>query len=533
MDAGPTRPARRGLERWILAAGPLACAALSVGLGQSTAWDLRNYHWYNPYALLTGRMGFDQAVAHHATYYNPLIDLPLYGLAQVLPGWACAAALGAIQGLNFTFLYLIARAALSPEFLWPRPAAFALAALGVSGGYAIVLLGTTYYDNVVSVPVLASLWLILKHRAAFEAGPYAPASRAAILAGALTGFAVGLKLPTAPFGLALLAALLAARAPWPRRLRLTFEGGLAAFAGLMLAGGWWMAVLWAETGNPLFPYFNELFRSDLVSASSFRDQRFIPDSGREALLFPFLFAADWRVASDWPVQDWKIAAAYVLVPVAAIVAAIRMASTLPIVPWTAARILFAWSAAAYLSWIAVFGIARYVAPLEMIAPLLIVAAVGLLPLAPVLRGGLATAVLAACVLSATLYKGPRAPFADRMVEVEVPPIARPEATMALMTGVEPMAFVIPSFPSAVPFLRVDGFLIGPGADVPYVRRMIGRIDEHLARGGDLFTLFAWEETGRGDAALRAYGLARTEPCAPVRSNLTRSLAWCRVERAAR
>ena len=76
MTSTPARatPAR---ELWPFIVGPLAVAALSLWLGQSTSWDLRNYHWYNPYALLTGRMGFDAAVAHHATYYNPLIDLPL------------------------------------------------------------------------------------------------------------------------------------------------------------------------------------------------------------------------------------------------------------------------------------------------------------------------------------------------------------------------------------------------------------------------------------------------------------------------
>ena len=55
MTSTPARatPAR---ELWPFIVGPLAVAALSLWLGQSTSWDLRNYHWYNPYALLTGRM---------------------------------------------------------------------------------------------------------------------------------------------------------------------------------------------------------------------------------------------------------------------------------------------------------------------------------------------------------------------------------------------------------------------------------------------------------------------------------------------
>src|SRR4030095_718030 len=38
---------------------PLAFGALAIALGQDANWDLRNYHWYNPYALLTGRFRFD------------------------------------------------------------------------------------------------------------------------------------------------------------------------------------------------------------------------------------------------------------------------------------------------------------------------------------------------------------------------------------------------------------------------------------------------------------------------------------------
>ena len=56
-----------------------------VALGKDMSWDFRNYHWYAPYAFLNGRMGFDVAVAHQATYYNPLLDVPFYWLASHTP----------------------------------------------------------------------------------------------------------------------------------------------------------------------------------------------------------------------------------------------------------------------------------------------------------------------------------------------------------------------------------------------------------------------------------------------------------------
>lgn len=515
-------------EIWPFIAGPLAIAALSLWLGQSTSWDLRNYHWYNPYALLTGRMGFDAAVAHHATYYNPLIDLPLWVVGHIGPGWVAGAFLGLVQGLNFSFLYLIARDAMAPEIVMRRAFAALVAALGVAGGYAVILTGTTYYDNVVSIPVLASLWLIVKHRVTLDAGDGRAARRVVMIAGLLTGVAVGLKLPTAPFGLAVLAAVALAPSLTGRRIALVFWCGLAAFAGLTLASGWWFFVLWRETGNPLFPYFNDLIGSTLILDASYRDTRFLPGSFLDALTLPFRFADNWRVSSDWAVNDWRIAFAYVAVPLALILSALGMKSAAPIVPRGAARILFAFAIAAYVSWIAVFAIYRYITPLEMIAPLLIVTALGLIALPGGVRRLAVAAALIGVVALTTLYKGNRAPFADAMVRVDAPAIARPEATLALMTGVEPMGFVIPAFPPAIAFLRIDGYLVGPEKDTAFLISMKERISAHLAAGGDLFTLYLPAETGRGDKALGLIGLMRTEDCVDVTSNLNPALRWCRV-----
>src|SRR5262245_55289396 len=84
---------------------PFAFGALAVVLGQDANWDLRNYHWYNPYALLTGRFEFDLAPA---SYYNSILDVPLYLLAQHAPARVCGLLLGVVQGLNFIPLYVLA-----------------------------------------------------------------------------------------------------------------------------------------------------------------------------------------------------------------------------------------------------------------------------------------------------------------------------------------------------------------------------------------------------------------------------------------
>lgn len=521
----------RFAEPLLLAFGPIATAALSVWLGQSMSWDLRNYHWYNPYALLNGRIGFDIAVAHHATYYNPVIDLPLWLVGNAAPAWVAAAFLGLVQGLNFSFLYLLARDALAPELILRRGIAALLALLGVAGGFAVILVGTTYYDNTVSVPVIAALWLIVKHRVTLDAGAWRVARRIAIIVGLLAGLAVGLKLPTAPFGVGIVAAIAFAPSLHGRRLAVVAACGLAAFASLMVVSGWWFFVLWRETGNPIFPYFNDLIGSSLMLDVSYRDTRYIPATLWDAVLLPFRFAQDWHVSSDWLVNDWRIAFAYVAVPFGALLLSTGLTSSAPITGKRVARILFAFAIFAYLPWLKIFSIYRYITALEMVAPLLIVAAIGALPLAMRWRGGLAAGTLAAMVALTTLYAGDRTPFTSKMVEVGAPKIARPHDTMALMTGYEPMAFVIPFFPPDIAFLRVDGFLVGPESKTPYLKAMTDRIEAHLQKGGDLFTLYVPYEQDRGDGALDQVGLTRTADCTPVESNIGPTLFWCRVVRS--
>ena len=45
-------------------------------------WDFANYHYYNAYAFLNNRLNYDIAPASVNTFFNPLIELPLYFLIQ-------------------------------------------------------------------------------------------------------------------------------------------------------------------------------------------------------------------------------------------------------------------------------------------------------------------------------------------------------------------------------------------------------------------------------------------------------------------
>jgi hypothetical protein len=207
---------------------------LVVARGRNADWDFRNYHWYNPYAWLTGRRGFDVAVAHHATYYNPLPDVPAYLAAQVLPGWTVAFLLGCVHGLNLVLLYRLARHALAAQ---PNTraewVALGLALAGSTGGMALILVGNPSNDLTVSVLVLLALLAIVRA----EPQPAGGGVARFALAGIACGTAIGLKLTMAPFAFGLAAGVFAMRAPLHTRLARTTALGIGGALGVLAFGG--------------------------------------------------------------------------------------------------------------------------------------------------------------------------------------------------------------------------------------------------------------------------------------------------------
>ncbi len=111
--------------------------------------------------------------------------------------------------------------------------------------------------------------------------------------------------------------------------------------------------------------------------------------------------------------------------------------------------------------------------------------------------------------------------------MKVPALTDPAHTIVLMTGAEPMAYVIPYFPPAVSFLRVDGYLARYDDDSGLSREMRARIFAHI---GPLFVLY--NDPSRTEKVMAWLKLRRAgSDCTAVTSNIGGPLDFCRVERA--
>jgi hypothetical protein len=527
VSSSPASHARLARGEWLFLAATVAVwAVFVVCRGEDRAWDFRNYHWYIPYAFLNGRLGFDTAVAHQATYYNPFLDIPFYLLATHVRSWIALGMLGAVQGANTVPIYLIARSIFQVRQREIIAAIMALFAM--TGSLTIYLAGTTYYDNVMSVFVLGGLALIVTQREQLRDGSLFAGSSIALAAAFPVGCAVGLKLPEAPFALGFAAAL--AILPGDARHRSTrlLAGGIGGVAGVALCAGYWFVKMGHLTGNPLFPYFNQYFHSPLALAASYRDMRFIPTSLRLQLLFPLLFSIDWRVADDLPFQDVRVGLAYILVIVTVPLALFVRRAREAIVAPDAAAALLAFAVVSYVAWLKIFGIYRYILLLEILAPLLIAVCVALWPLASRTRLTIAGALLVGVLCLTRAELTDRAPVSDPYIQVTVPAIAHPDRTMILMTGETPMGYLVPSLPPQIPVVRIDGWMIRPDDGSPLTAETRVHVQKF---GGDLYVIFNAFEAIRNRDALKAYGFAiRAPACRDIVTNLGSAYAFCPLQR---
>jgi hypothetical protein len=500
------------LVRSLLGLTPLVFGLSVLWLGQDVSWDLRNYHFYNPFAFLTGRMGHDVAVSHVATYYNPLMYIPFYYAVSSLPPKAMGFMLGFLPGLNVFPLFAIARQVV--DLGHPGKTAWfclALTLTAMLGMINLAEIGTSYGDNILSLPVLGALWLIVRFRerlcASVRRGwPIAAA------AGLLAGSALGLKQPFAIYCVGLCIAFFALPAPFWRRFALAFIFGLAVLAGTALTSGFWLLEMWRRFQNPLFPYFNEIFQSPWAYIGSYRDDRFIPRTLAMWLLFPFWFTVDPTQVGEIGFRDLRFPLLYALL-LALLVCNLRRKRGQSGGTATRAgdadsramnRFLAVFMAVSFLLWMKMFAVYRYAIVCEFMVPLTLFLVMGAVLRNPKRQ---VRAVLAALVfLIVTIDPGHwgRRPWTSDYFDVSLPALAGEPGLMVLVIGHDPVAYMIPFFRPEVRFLRIQGFLTGPSATLNETDRLMMRaLKEHNGPAAILYRIY---EEWNALNALEFYGL---------------------------
>ena len=494
MSSGPIRQPQREWTIAGLVAGVLAFGVLAADWGVSTNWDLRNYHLYDAWALLHDRAALDVAPAQLQTWFNPLLQVPFYLSAAHLPAPLHLFLLGVLQGLNGVLLYLLARRLLPPALQRDGTAmALGTALAGVTTATVLGQLGTTIGDNLVSLAALGALQLALR--------PEGPTMARAGIAGLLLGAGTALKLTLAPIavGLALAIALCAPRPNRPRLLVVLGIGGAAGFAAF---GGWWMWRLWQQFGNPLYPQFGSTFPGPWDPPFPIRDTRFLPSPAWRGWLWPFAPVHDWRLVSDIKFRDLRVPA----LALGALLLPWWRAPRVDHVARGAGDALLPGLAVAYLAWLFLFGYHRYVAVVEMLAPLaLLLLLARAWPQARHLRKT-AAVLLVLLALTTNPPNWGHAPRALRVLEIALPREVPVQGAMVLLASVAPTGFLAPAWPESTRFVRVQSNFHGePWPPHALDHRVAQAIDGHA---GPLVVVYAGADVALVEQGLARYGVVR-------------------------
>lgn len=502
------RPAWVSFGIWLA-----ALAIYAATLGPDATYDLRNYHLYNAFAVLHGRYEFDIAPGQVQTYLNPTADFPGYFLrlwladrsrllnAALAVPFAVAAQVVTLIALRFV-----------PGQGWRRLAIAMLAAgFGVSGAATLPTIATTQSGILADCCVLFGVLALLDCFGA-RAGVAGPSLRL-VAAGLAFGLGFGLKMTEVAYCLGGAAAVLLL---WPGSIRHKAGAGLvfgcSVAAGAVATGGWWWWRLWAEFGNPLFPYYNNIFGSPYSELVNGSDERFKPANWLLALFYPVY----WGLSTEGPISDFYMRDPRMMVALAAaIVAGFGVfrgwsAGSRPV----AALLVF--FAASYVAWEALFSILRYLAPVEMLCgvvlwlPLRTLAARG----RRVLAGGLA-GLLAISTVALTLYPDYErgAPGAHALA-VNVPQL-EPDALLLILDHT-PASYMALFVPTTVRVVGVRNNLVWPERPTLLQARVAG-----LVRGyrGPIYGLEYQGWGTWGDDSLEYYGLRRAEArCAVIEAS---------------
>ena len=493
-------------------------------------YDLANYHLYGPFALLHGKLGYDLAPAQAQGYLPPLNDLPYYLLSR---------AITSVRVLNM-LLVLPEAAALALVFLITirvteatdpitRLVVLVSVVVGATGAATHPVIATSMSDMVPCALILGGMLILVRLDERLAAAPVLPVG----LAGLLIGIAIGLKLTLSYAAVGIVAGLpFWTGLPAQARLRAAVLVSAGIAIGLVGCDGWWWYRLYAFSGNPMFPIYNDVFRSPLAPFGDFVDTRFLPRNRLQTFLYPFLWATDSTplvTEPDQPMRDPRLALALLACVGLLLLSAWRRAR----VPG-GVRFLAVLYLVGYVLWQRQFSIFRYLSLLELLSgPMLAVLALTIVRS----RRGRGAVLAATPVLLSLLilYTVPphwgRLPQAGGRPMVVRMQILDPRS-LVLLLDASPLAFLALHQPVGVRFYGTANNLTQPWIPTLMSRRIRSGIDAQLRDHPDL--LWGIERPdhrfGNGDDALTAYGLHRVGCQAITASIVFEPIRLCRLAR---
>jgi hypothetical protein len=227
-----------------------------VGLG----WDGLNHQIYLGWVANSPRFDKDYMAASLQAYQFPYLYWPVYKLAALgVSGLTAGIVLSSLHLITVPPVWMVAKA-LIPGKDWLhialRQAAVALAFMSA---VPLKTLEATGNDLLAAAPMLWAIAFAFKAITFQKTELAFSIPRISVLSGLLGGLAVACKLSNGPLVVFLPFFFLVCRGRSVERFQWGLINAFAIGLGFCLAYGYWGYQLWLQFGNPLFPFYDNLF----------------------------------------------------------------------------------------------------------------------------------------------------------------------------------------------------------------------------------------------------------------------------------
>ncbi|MCQ2788902.1 MAG: DUF2029 domain-containing protein [bacterium] len=280
----------------------LIAGIANIPLGAEIDWDYLAYHYYNAYAVLNNRLDIDMMPSGIQSYLNPVLDIISYVMVNSLKHYP--KLLLFLQAMPYAFLgfsiYLLNKELfikISEKKLFNCILIFVSSVICLSETTLISEFGMSFNDIQITTLIVLALWLLIKSFKDYK-------SKYLKWAGFLIGLACGLKFTTGIYAITLvLAYMLCAKHDDIKEL-FKQVGIICLFSllGLVVIDGWWACILWHKFKNPVFPYYNSIFKSEWFTSINYHDYKFWKSGFFNILFLPlkwsettYVFYEKWNL----------------------------------------------------------------------------------------------------------------------------------------------------------------------------------------------------------------------------------------------
>jgi hypothetical protein len=503
----------------------LACVVLALTcnyvLGKDMAWDTLNYHLYAGFSALNDRFGQDYFAAGPLSYFNPFAYIPFYAMVRAgLPALVICSVFAAVHSIILWLTFELGVAVCPSKDDRTRVFAGSCAvALAFMNPILMQEIGSCFADITTAELALGG-WLLL------ASALQVPRISRVICAGLILGAASSLKLSNAVPSVSAFAMLVMLPLGWRGRIRHGFLYGISLGIGFAVVAAPWSYRLEKIFGNPMFPMFNNVFRSPEFSTEPMSHYRFVPETLGEALWRPFAMIDPVRmVHEELSAPDPRYAILVVLVILFVlrwVWGRLGQASPPPENPQLndSTRVLAALGCGLGLYWILwlhVSGNSRYCLTMACVAAAVIVGMLfRLFESRPKLRNYVLVIIFTTQAVQLYMgaeYRWNGVPWGGQWFDISVPEKLKTEPNLYLTLGSQSNSFLAPFFSKDSGLVNISGgYTLDPeGANGTRVKALIRRFSPNLrvlVRGAKLYDNAEHRAPRRSevDDALQRYGL---------------------------